>query len=368
MPPRARGCSRALATQNTTRPVFPEPAAAPSQPLVTPVHCSNAQNAAPPCCHHPVGNTSSEGEFDTLLDSYSNDLDEPEPPFAPAHPIALGSPVKQAWKATNNYTALYHKSDLEAWEYEDEAIVDDYTLGNMVHLVLDGWTAPVAASYLGLVVVWYAGGKIHHAVLEFVKLTQSHTGKYLAEVTAECLLQYGLAERYCHFAWIMQIFISFFFKKPKHKQSADNPDIEALDIAVMEDAQIDAQIEQDDDSPIKNDAVMVKSFYNQATKIMQKEGVVMTGEEKESALGVSPKSTKQALDHQVPTHWNADHACIAAHLYFKTVVQSLTSVDSNKLQAYQLTDNQWDLAEDLNEVLKAEILLVVDVLPALYQL
>ncbi|KAF9456055.1 hypothetical protein BDZ94DRAFT_1315533 [Collybia nuda] len=234
----------------------------------------------------------------------------------------------------------------------------------MVHLVLDGWTAPVAASYLGLVVVWYAGGKIHHAVLEFVKLTQSHTGKYLAEVTAECLLQYGLAERYCHFAWIMQIFISFFFKKPKHKQSADNPDIEALDIAVMEDAQIDAQIEQDDDSPIKNDA---------------KEGVVMTGEEKESALGVSPKSTKQALDHQVPTHWNADHACIAAHLYFKTVVQSLTSVDSNKLQAYQLTDNQWDLAKDLNEVLKlfknitvifsqAEILLVVDVLPALYQL
>jgi hypothetical protein len=39
----------------------------------------------------------------------------------------------------------------------------------MVHLVLDGWTAPIIASYLGLVVVWYANGTINRAVLELIR-------------------------------------------------------------------------------------------------------------------------------------------------------------------------------------------------------
>ena len=63
------------------------------------------------------------------------------------------------------------------------------------------------------------------------------------------------------------------------------------------------------------------------------------------------KSNKQALDRQVTTHWNSDFDCLYSHLYFKTVVQSMTGVTENKLKAYRLSDDQWDLAEDLQAVL-----------------
>jgi hypothetical protein len=60
---------------------------------------------------------------------------------------------------------------------------------------------------------------------------------------------------------------------------------------------------------------------------------------------------KRALDRRVPTRWNSDLKCLEAHVYFKSPVQQLTAVASNKLQAYRLTDEQWDLAENLSEVL-----------------
>jgi hypothetical protein len=38
-----------------------------------------------------------------------------------------------------------------------------------IHLVLDGWTAPIIASFLGIVVVWFEEGVIYYAVLEFIR-------------------------------------------------------------------------------------------------------------------------------------------------------------------------------------------------------
>jgi hypothetical protein len=43
-------------------------------------------------------------------------------------------------------------------------------LNSTIHLVLDGWTAPIVASFLGLVVVWFHEGVIYRAVLEFIRL------------------------------------------------------------------------------------------------------------------------------------------------------------------------------------------------------
>lgn len=79
---------------------------------------------------------------------------------------------------------------------------------------MDGWTAPIVASFLGIVVVWYEKGIIHRAILEFirwdpfflfhfylpviiVRLTQKHDGEYLANVTANCLNRFGLMELVC---------------------------------------------------------------------------------------------------------------------------------------------------------------------------
>ncbi|KAF8218480.1 hypothetical protein L208DRAFT_1350996, partial [Tricholoma matsutake] len=69
---------------------------------------------------------------------------------------------------------------------------------NSIHLVLHGWTDPIVASFLGLVVVWFHEGVIYCAVLEFIRLTQKHDGKYLAEVTASCLQRFGCDKLVCY--------------------------------------------------------------------------------------------------------------------------------------------------------------------------
>ena len=62
-------------------------------------------------------------------------------------------------------------------------------------------------------------------------------------------------------------------------------------------------------------------------------------------------SNKHALDCCVTTRWNSDFDCLAAHLHFKNIIQSLTGVSENKLKSYRLSDELWDLADDVQEVL-----------------
>ncbi|KAJ3560171.1 hypothetical protein NP233_g11011 [Leucocoprinus birnbaumii] len=64
-----------------------------------------------------------------------------------------------------------------------------------IHLVLDGWTAPIVASYLSLVIVWWEQDKIHHMILEFIRLKNKHTGDYLAQVVADCLKHWKLSNK-----------------------------------------------------------------------------------------------------------------------------------------------------------------------------
>ncbi|CUA77267.1 Putative AC transposase [Rhizoctonia solani] len=61
-----------------------------------------------------------------------------------------------------------------------------------VHLAIDGWSSPLTASFLGVVVFWRTGPTLWRSVLEFIHLTESHTGSYLAEKTLECLDRFGL--------------------------------------------------------------------------------------------------------------------------------------------------------------------------------
>ena len=63
------------------------------------------------------------------------------------------------------------------------------------------------------------------------------------------------------------------------------------------------------------------------------------------------KTSKRALDRHVPTRWNTDFDCLSAHLHFKNIIQAMTGVSEYKLKAYQLNDEQWDLVDDIAEVL-----------------
>ncbi|KIK75725.1 hypothetical protein PAXRUDRAFT_171927, partial [Paxillus rubicundulus Ve08.2h10] len=66
-----------------------------------------------------------------------------------------------------------------------------------INLAIDGWTAPIVASYLGIVVIWVDKGTMFRAVLEFARLTESHSGKYPAKVLFNCLERYGLSKFVC---------------------------------------------------------------------------------------------------------------------------------------------------------------------------
>jgi len=65
---------------------------------------------------------------------------------------------------------------------------------------------------------------------------------------------------------------------------------------------------------------------------------------------VSPLT--ETLDHQVPTQWNSDLTCLDAYLYFRSPVEQLTDAAINKLQAYWLSEDQWNLAKTLSAVLE----------------
>ena len=59
----------------------------------------------------------------------------------------------------------------------------------------------------------------------------------------------------------------------------------------------------------------------------------------------------RALTRQVPTRWNYDLECLDAHFYFRDIIEQLTAISSNGLQAYRLTHEQWEIASDVQEVL-----------------
>jgi len=62
--------------------------------------------------------------------------------------------------------------------------------------------------------------------------------------------------------------------------------------------------------------------------------------------------SRRALARRVPTRWNSDFDCLNAHVFFKDTIQAMTGVRANKLTAYRLDDEQWELADEILEVLK----------------
>jgi hypothetical protein len=56
---------------------------------------------------------------------------------------------------------------------------------------------------------------------------------------------------------------------------------------------------------------------------------------------------REQLTKRVPTRWNSDHDCLAAHIHFRLAVTHLTKDSTYGLNAYKLTNRQWELAEEL---------------------
>ncbi|KAL1940908.1 hypothetical protein VTO73DRAFT_7544 [Trametes versicolor] len=68
-------------------------------------------------------------------------------------------------------------------------------LGGKIHLCVDGWTSPNVISFLGITAHWVLDGRVRHIILDFIRLDSAHTGAYLAEKMAQCLIEYGIEKK-----------------------------------------------------------------------------------------------------------------------------------------------------------------------------
>lgn len=99
-------------------------------------------------------------------------------------------------------------------------------------------------------------------------------------------------------------------------------------------------------------------MHSKMTGLARRVHDVSTVKEKFDALVQQDKElegNKTALDRHVKTRWNLDFLCLDAHLHFRGQVEALTAPTTNKLRAYHLTGEHWDLAEILHDILKVSI-------------
>jgi hypothetical protein len=63
----------------------------------------------------------------------------------------------------------------------------------------------------------------------------------------------------------------------------------------------------------------------------------------------------KSLVQCVPTQWNTNLDCLTSHIKFETPIKQLMSDSSLGLNSYKLTDDQWQLAKKLIEVLEVSL-------------
>ncbi|CAE7107559.1 unnamed protein product [Rhizoctonia solani] len=283
-----------------------------------------------------------------------------------------------------------------------------------LHLALDGWTAPTSESYLGVVVFWREENKIQRTILEFIRLTEAHTGNYLATQVHECLVRFGIEEKImsvcmdnasnnetlvrqlkelvptfrgsrarlrclAHIVNLMaKAFMSLFSPPPK-RTSRELPARPSSDAANQEfDADPTGEVDAD---KWEYDNTVVKGVAAEAISMMAGQGVNVSEEELASARRIMFKvaglarrvndsaelgnifreavdrdselcGDARALTRRVVTRWNTDRASLNSHIHFRDPVQLLTSHPKHNLKKFALDDGQWDLASELSNVLE----------------
>ncbi|KAF8991138.1 hypothetical protein BDQ17DRAFT_1255194, partial [Cyathus striatus] len=168
--------------------------------------------------------------------------------------------------------------------------------------------------------------------------------------------------------------------------------------AAIEEADASGDVVLEDDGKETHDNAVVKTLQEKAIQMMGSEGIQI-------ALGIFPwvaglahqvhdatmvkekfdmlvkydkdlSGTSRTLEQCVPTHWNSDLACLSSHIFFQPVIEQLTGNSINKLQQFRLSERQWELAREVEEVLllfqtftklfsTEEVPLIVDALPEL---
>ncbi|KAF8983610.1 hypothetical protein BDQ17DRAFT_1393921 [Cyathus striatus] len=160
-----------------------------------------------------------------------------------------------------------------------------------------------------------------------------------------------MASRTCCFAHIVNLvaksFIAFFFWKPRKKvveiagdavqptiEEDDNTDLDN-DKAISEEADASSDATLNDDGREMHDNAVIKTFEGKAILIMEQENIIIEESEHQIALGIFSR---------------------------------LTGNSNNNLSGFHLSEEQWKLAQQVEEVLLQDVPLVVDALPELEHL
>ncbi|KAG9079673.1 hypothetical protein FRC06_007593 [Ceratobasidium sp. 370] len=323
------------------------------------------------------------------------------------------------------------------------------SVNSAVHLAIDGWTSPISESYLGIIAVWFDKLEIHRCILEFVRLTSSHTGEYLADRVASCIRRYALEDKILAAALdnasnnltlvrhLQQHIPSFLgersyvrclahilnlmakaFMLPYSRPSKRTKQVlarTATDVAAIPSSspvqefilaqQLDALPESDeleapnsaevDEGEFEHDTLVAQASVVKAIEqlygIMPKVASLARRVDESTALTIKfheaislfpalKESGRKALSRRVPTRWGSDRHALDDHIHLRQPVQWITGqVPELKLQSLALNEDQWPLAEELNEALEVfevptkrfsagSVPLVHDVLPKLIEL
>ncbi|KAF5348819.1 hypothetical protein D9756_009866 [Leucocoprinus leucothites] len=245
---------------------------------------------------------------------------------------------------------LYH---LEVAILQKETVLPspEQSITGGIHLVLDRWTAPIVASYLGLVIIWSEQGTIYRTVLEFIRLKHKHTGEYLAKVVFDCLKCWGLTKK---------MFMSFFFKKDKTKSNqaiiSDNGLVSVDDHLTFVTDQVVEDKDDEDYGVLEEDDS--HGIFNQEAVLALHQPAIMQIQAREEPVTATPAQLHTA-EGIMP--WE---------------VETMTGISDNNLTQYQLSADQWKIVTDFLPVLeifkkatdlfsKAEVPLIVDAFPLL---
>jgi hypothetical protein len=107
-----------------------------------------------------------------LDEDYQAEVNMLRPGTKLPHPATVSRDIQAIYLDMSRHIRDYFQasSRIVMIKYEKyETDIDSQTRNITIHLVIDGWTAPIVASFLGIVVVWYEQGVIYRAILEFIR-------------------------------------------------------------------------------------------------------------------------------------------------------------------------------------------------------
>ncbi|KAG8933501.1 hypothetical protein FRC01_008781 [Tulasnella sp. 417] len=330
------------------------------------------------------------------------------------------------------------------------------TYTGVIHVAVDGWTSPIIFSYMGIVVIWYANGKIWRATLDLSRLKSSHTGQNMARHLYDTLHAFGLLRFLFSIVldnasncdtlvkalqsyhpdfpgmirrircWphvvnlIARAFLAVFFLaigtaakktptlvvapvRPGSKRKRSEPASASAEHSTPIEDPVEREMrglfpvaEEEPVDPgraLHDQQVVAEALSAAEDAIKTKRPVTLTTnteEERAMAGRIFPKVTglarrvhdtstlkekfdnivkqdikdrklnesKTSLSRRVATLWNSDLHCLRDHIYFKRQVKQLIAQEPS-LDEFNLSDQEWKLAEEVAEVL------VVGILPLL---